>query len=159
MRSRHDSYFQLCWSCKKHWGRWYCEVIHFLHPPAPFPHSFHTTRNRDGHTMCYLTKQRSEFIQSCCTLPFIPSPMFLFAFSLHFLHFLPFLSLQFCSCVSTSYLPFLGRIVAWWIVTSSNITAVCSMTMPRDRARVRHASTKYPVAGYRTLPSMQWPTK
>lgn len=99
VRSRHDSYFQLCRSCKKHWGRQYCEVIHFLHPPAPFPDSFQTTRNRDGHKMCYLTKQRSEFIQSRCTLPFILPPMFLFTFSLHFRSsFLPFLSLVLQLC-------------------------------------------------------------
>lgn len=163
--SRQESYFQRYWSCKKYWGRQDCEVIYFYHPEAelflsPSLNSLLTTHNKVAHNTYYLTVWIHSFAQSCCTLLYSLSPAFLLIFPMHSFPPTPSIfTTQLCSSTSTLHSPFLGRIVAWWIVTSSNITAICSMAMPRDRASVRQASTRYPVAGYKTLPSMQWPIK
>ena len=144
--SRHKSYFQLYRSCKNiEEDRIVRSFIATILKQSFLFHRLQTHCAQHVIKMtltCYLTVWIHFFVQSCCAL-YVLSPVFLLTFPLHFFPPTPFIFItEFCSCTSTPHSPFLGRIVAWWIVTSSNITAVCSIAMPRDRARVRQASTR-----------------
>lgn len=161
--SRHESYFQLYWSCKKHWGK-VRAVRSFIGTILEQSFLFHHLQTHCAQHGIKMTITHATWLSEFNSLFSHIALFFIFLLlcssSLYpCISFLPLPSSSLHSCTSTPHSPFLGRIVAWWIVTSSNTTAICSIAMPRDRARVRQASTRYPVAGYRTLPSMQWPTK
>lgn len=111
--SRHKSYFQLYWSCKKHWGRQDCEVIYLYHPQAELFLSLSldlllTTRNKDDHNAYYLTVLIHSPLLSHAALLLSLSPAFLLTFPMHsslLFPCIPFLSLPLSSLHSCAVIP------------------------------------------------------